>query len=226
VRVVGQTSVVDPEFWVERWEVGQTAWDQAAPHPLLLEHWGSLGLAAGSGVFVPLCGASVDMVWLADQGHRVVGVDVSPLAAERFFERVGISPVTRTVGGFAVSTAGPYEFWCGDLFELPAEAVGDVAGVYDRASLVALPPDLRGRYAAHVTSLLPAAIELLLTFVYDPAEMDGPPFSVAAEEVGSLYGGEFDIELIADTDLFEREPGFAARGPTWTREQAHVLRPR
>jgi thiopurine S-methyltransferase len=217
---------VDASFWVERWEPGQTAWDQGVPHPLLVEHWGSVCAAPGSAVFVPLCGASVDMAWLAQRGHRVVGVDLSPLAAERFFELVGLTPDVSTVDGFAVSTAAPYEFWCGDLFELPAEAAGDVAAIYDRASLVALPPDLRRRYAAHVTSLLPAATAFLLTFVYDPAEMDGPPFSVAPDEVGSLYGGGFEIELLADADLLEREPGFAARGPTWTREQAYVLRPR
>jgi thiopurine S-methyltransferase len=216
---------MDASFWVERWEMGQTAWDQGVPHPLLVEHWGSVSADAGSSVFVPLCGASVDMVWLAEQGHRVVGVDVSPLAAERFFALVELTPSVLTVGSFTVSAAGAYEFWCGDLFELPAEALSGVAATYDRASLVALPPDVRRRYAAHVTSLLHAATAFLLTFVYDPAEMDGPPFSVGPDEVRSLYGDAFEIELIADADLLEREPGFAARGPSWTREQAHILRP-
>jgi thiopurine S-methyltransferase len=217
---------MDASFWRERWELGQTAWDQARPHPLLVEHWASVPAAgAGSRVFVPLCGASVDMVWLAEQGHLVVGVDLSPLAATRFFELVELVPDVATVDGFTVSTSGPYEFWCGDLFELSAGAVAGVDAIYDRASLVALPPDLRRRYADHVTSLLPAATAFLLTFVYDPDEMDGPPFSVGPDEVRSLYGDAFEIELIADTDLFERDPGFADRGPTWTREQAHLLRP-
>jgi thiopurine S-methyltransferase len=217
---------MDASFWRERWELGQTAWDQARPHPLLVEHWRAVGAAPGASVFVPLCGASIDMVWLAEQGHRIVGVDLSPLAADRFFGLVGLTPSVLTVGSFTVATAGPYEFWCGDLFELPAEALSGVAAVYDRASLVALPSDVRRRYAAHVTSGVPAATTLLLTFVYDPAEMDGPPFSVGPDEVRSLYEKTFDIELVADTDLFEREPGFAERGPSWTREQVHLLRPR
>lgn len=136
---------MDPTFWRERWQKKEIGFHQPAYHTLLLKHWPQLQLAPGSRVFVPLCGKSLDMVWLAEQGHRVVGAELSELAVDEFFAERGLAPTVRTVGNFTVKAAGPYELWCGDIFELPREAVADVAGVYDRAALIALPPDLQQR---------------------------------------------------------------------------------
>ena len=74
-----------PDFWIERWQKGETGFHQEAGNDLLPKHWPSLALAPRSTVFVPLCGKSFDMVWLAAQGHRVVGVELSPLAVDDFF---------------------------------------------------------------------------------------------------------------------------------------------
>src|SRR3546814_12861307 len=67
----------------------------AAQSPLLEKHWPSLGLATGSRVFVPLCGKSLDMAWLAARGHRVLGVELSPLAVGQFFDENGLAPAQR-----------------------------------------------------------------------------------------------------------------------------------
>ena len=37
----------------------------------------ALGLAKGAAVLVPLCGKSLDLVWLAEQGHAVIGVELA-----------------------------------------------------------------------------------------------------------------------------------------------------
>ena len=65
-----------PDFWHQRWADNQIGFHQDAPTPLLLKHWGSLGVAPGAKVFVPLAGKSRDMAWLASQGHRVLGVEL------------------------------------------------------------------------------------------------------------------------------------------------------
>ncbi|XP_029591830.1 probable thiopurine S-methyltransferase [Salmo trutta] len=36
--------------------------------------------------FFPLCGKAVDMKWLADMGHPVVGVDIAEMGSMQFFE--------------------------------------------------------------------------------------------------------------------------------------------
>lgn len=226
-RACATMVVVQREFWEERWAQNRTAWHQSSVHPALIDRWADAAVQSGSKVFVPLCGASIDMVWLADRGHRVVGSELSEIGVRRFFEAVGLLPTTSSVGDATVFEAGPYELWCGDLFDLPPEAVADVAGVYDRASLVALPAALRWRYGDLMASLVPAqATMFLLTFVYDDTEMDGPPFSVDAAQVDELYSGSFDVELVADEHVLERNGDLASRGLSSLREQLHLLRRR
>ncbi|MCZ7593781.1 MAG: hypothetical protein M5U16_01845 [Hyphomicrobium sp.] len=147
---------MDPTFWRERWRNQEIGFHQPDFHALLQEHWPRLALPQGSPVFVPLCGKSLDMVWLAQQGHRVIGAELSELAVDSFFSERGLAPAMRQAGGFTIKSAGPYELWCGDVFEMPREAAGDVAGVYDRAALIALPPPLQGRYATKLKEIVPA----------------------------------------------------------------------
>ena len=68
---------MQPEFWHERWSSHRIGFHRDAPLPLLVTHWPALDLPADSQVFVPLSGKSLDMVWLAEQGHRVLGVELS-----------------------------------------------------------------------------------------------------------------------------------------------------
>ena len=83
---------MEPQYWLQRWHEGRTGWHQDAPTPLLLEHWAAVGVGPPAQVFVPLAGKSQDMRWLASQGHRVLGVELSQLAVERFFEESGWTP--------------------------------------------------------------------------------------------------------------------------------------
>ncbi len=138
---------MDPKFWHERWEKQDTGFHQPTVHDLLQTHWAELEVGRGTSVFVPLCGKSLDMAWLAEQGHRVIGAELSELAVDEFFAGRGLEVATRTVGRFTVKSAGPYEIWCGDIFYLPHEAVEGVAAIYDRASLIAFPASMQQRYA-------------------------------------------------------------------------------
>jgi thiopurine S-methyltransferase len=107
-------------------------------------YWPRLGLKAGSEVFVPLCGRSLDMVWLAEQGHRVIGAELSQIAIDEFFAERGLTPEVATRAGFTIKSTGAFELWCGDFFDLPPRAVAGVAGAYDRASLIAFSAAVQG----------------------------------------------------------------------------------
>jgi len=50
----------------------------------LCQYWQELNLAHDSVVFVPLCGKSRDMLWLREQGHQVLGVELSAIAENRW----------------------------------------------------------------------------------------------------------------------------------------------
>lgn len=203
------------EFWHERWQRGEIHFHQAEANAFLKEFWPRLSLPADATVLVPLCGKSLDMTWLAQAGHRVIGVELSPLACAAYFDDGG-PPTTRTrAGAFDVYERDRVRLLCGDFFALQAADVANVAAVFDRAALVALPPDMRRTYAAKLCDVLPPATQmLLLTFEYDQREMAGPPHCVLPDEVASLYGSAFSITTLHRTAAVEAPPPFRARGLT------------
>jgi thiopurine S-methyltransferase len=218
---------MEPAFWRERWQNQDIGFHQADYHQLLQAHWRRLGLSTGSPVFVPLCGKSLDMVWLAQQGHNVIGAELSEIAVDGFFAECGLEPTTREEGPFVVKSAGPYELWCGDIFELPHEAVSSVAGVYDRAALIALPPPLQERYAAKLKEVLPAqASMLLINLEYDQAQMSGPPFATPRRQVHQLFDADYLCDEIACRNVLETHPHFKQRGLTALEECAFLLQRR
>ena len=218
---------MDPAFWHERWRSGQIGFHQTAADRNLVRRWPQLGLAAGSSVFVPLCGKSLDLIWLRDRGHRVIGVELSGIAIEAFCMENGLPSKRRRVGGFEVYQAPNIELYCGDFFALTHELLGPVAGVYDRAAAISWAPPLRAGYVAHLTSLLRAGTEMLLIALeYPPSQMSGPPFSLDTAEVERLYSPGFELRELAREDILASEPRLRARGLTQLVEVAYRLRRR
>jgi thiopurine S-methyltransferase len=216
---------MDPEFWLARWQKQEIGFHQASVHDLLQTHWACLGLERGASVFVPLCGKSLDMAWLAGEGHRVVGAELSEIAIDEFFAERGLKPTVRTVGRFIVKSAEAYELWCGDIFELPRQAVASVAGVYDRAALIAFPPAMQERYAATLKALLPARAPILLIALdCDPTRMQGPPFATPRTQVHRLFTDSYDVEEVACRSALEQNPRFKERGLTALEECVYLLR--
>jgi thiopurine S-methyltransferase len=100
------------------------------------------------------------------------------------------------------------------------------SAVYDRASLVALPPEMRARYTSHLLSILPPGTQILLiTFDYPQWEMPGPPFAVSTEEVEALYRERAEVKLLAQLDVLEQNPRFQERGLSRLEEGIFLLRP-
>ncbi len=204
---------MDAEFWMQRWQEGQIGFHRTEVMPLLETHWASLQLPPGSRVLVPLAGKSLDMHWLAAQGYRVLGVELSPLAVQQFFAESGLQPVRHHSRYGEHFVAGPVEIILGDAFGLDAALLSDVAGVYDRAALIALPPALRQHYLDTVYAGLPDGCEgLLITLEYPQQEKAGPPFSVDSDEVGNLFDAHWHTSLIERRDILGQEPRFRAEG--------------
>jgi thiopurine S-methyltransferase len=203
---------MEAEFWLEHWERNEIGFHQQAVNPDLQRYWPELGLAAGDAVFVPLCGKSGDMTWLRAQGHPIVGVELSPRAVAAYFAENGLDPQWRRQGTLEVAEAGGVRIHQGDFFDLTAEDLAGTRGVYDRAALVALPPDVRERYAARMVEMLPGARMLLLTFDYPQERMEGPPFSVPPAEVERLYGAHGEVRLLERYAIPPENPPFAGRG--------------
>lgn len=194
-----------PDFWHERWEAGQIGFHQSDVNPTLQARWPALGLSDDAHVLVPLCGKSHDLRWLAAQGHPVTGVELSGVACTQFFEEGRLDPETVPAGPFRAWHGGGIRLLEGDVLHL--EGTFDAA--YDRAATIALPPDLRRRYAARLAGVLrPGAPVLLITLDYPQPERDGPPFAVSPGTVADLYGASFSIEHLQTVDLWSDDPRY------------------
>ena len=180
-----------------------------------MKHWPTIAQGKTGHVFVPLCGKSLDMAWLAERGHHVLGVELSNVAVKAFFEEQRLDADVAHNGRFDVFRAGNLELWCGDFFAMTAEDVRGCDTVFDRASLIALPRDLREQYAAHMGRILsPRSRTLLLTIAYDQSEMDGPPFSVSDGEVEALYSPWADVVRRESRDALSGSRNLQERGVT------------
>ncbi|MBB3832228.1 thiopurine S-methyltransferase [Xanthomonas arboricola] len=206
---------MDTDFWLQRWQHGQIGFHQQEVMPLLRKHWPALQVPTDTRVLVPLCGKTMDMHWLAAQGHRVLGVELSPLAVMQFFDEASLQPQRRISAAGEHFVAGPIEIICGDAFALEASLLADCGAVYDRAALVALPEDLRQRYLDTTYARLPADCRgLLITLEYPQAEKAGPPFSVDAAQVHALLDTNWQVEVLERRDILDQEPRFRADGVT------------
>lgn len=215
---------MQPDFWHERWKNNQIGFHQAEINLHLQQFWPSLAIAPGSRVFVPLCGKSGDMLWLRAQGYQVVGVELSPLAVRAFFAENSLQSKAVAHDRFDVLEADGIRLYCGDFFDLAAQDLAGVSAVYDRASLIALPPEMRPAYARHMRQLLaPGARTLLVAFEYPQQEMQGPPFSVQEAEVRALYEGGCRIELLRSLDILEQESRFRDKGVSRLQEKVYAL---
>jgi thiopurine S-methyltransferase len=194
---------MEAEFWLKRWEEREIGFHQVDINRFLEPYWSTLELARDSAVFVPLCGKSRDMQWLAQRGHHVLGVELSETAVQEFFDEWGVQPTRMQKGHFACYAAKNIEILVGDVFALTAEDLQEVAGVYDRAALVALPPDMRRDYVNLLTEILPAKVQtLLISFEYRLDARKGPPFSIDIDAVKSLYEGRYVINML-DSQPFD-----------------------
>lgn len=215
---------MERQFWLERWANQEIGFHQPNVNPWLEQHWPALELPAGSSVFVPLCGKSLDMAWLAERGHRVIGVELAESAVRAFYEEAGQGVHVQRLRHLQCFTGGAVTIYCGDFMDLTALHLTGVAAVYDRAALIALPPRMRGHYADHLLRIIPDGCRiLLLTLEYDQKRVPGPPHSVAESEVQALFGGRCRVERVCTVEATQLPPKFAAAGIDQAREVLYRL---
>ncbi|PYF83543.1 MULTISPECIES: thiopurine S-methyltransferase [Marinomonas] len=200
--------MITNEFWLDRWKAGRIGFHQEGINPRLVEFWPAL--PKNSRVLVPLCGKSNDMIWLAEQGYEVTGVELSSLAVIQFLGDNDLSYDTHQEGDLKIHTVnsglslriieGDYFQFCEDGFD----------ACYDRAAMVAMPDSKRAEYVAHTLKRLsPTASVLLISLQYD-GDTQGPPFSIEEDSIPLLWGNRIQkiaSENLAQTNLQYKEQG-------------------
>lgn len=189
------------DFWHERWESGRTGFHQDEANRYLVQYWDRLAVETPKKVFVPMCGKSKDMLWLRNLGYEVIGVELSPVAVRDFFKENNLNAESSKQGAFERWECDGIVILCGDIFKVTSRDLEGVGAVYDRAAIIALPPDMRRDYANHLHTILPQRTKsLLVTIDYPQDQRSGPPFSVPDDEVRDLFCDGFKVEQIVSED--------------------------
>jgi thiopurine S-methyltransferase len=217
----------DNVLWQQCWRDGEFDFHQASANSLLTKFWAGLELVKGSRVFVPLCGMTLDMIWLAQQGHEVIGVELSPIAVRAFFHENHLEPIRTQVGAFDRWQNGNLSILCGDYFSLTRKDLGQVDAVYDRASLTALAEDIRGRYVAQLRLLVPDACKVFLLTIEDADDGETADHALAAaDEINALYSNDFDVALEYVESVCESDPESSNEIPLRTTRKVYRLSPK
>ncbi len=199
---------MEKEFWKQLWVDNTIPFHKSEAHPFLVKHFDQLHLDKGARIFIPLCGKTLDIGWLMKGGFHVIGAELSPLAIDQLFDTLGITPTITKTAQYLHYQAELIDIFVGDLFDLSNKEMGKVDAVYDRGSLVALPQEMRIRYTKHLMQITDHAPQLLITYQYDQAEMDGPPFAISDQELNMHYAAHYHIQKCdarkAGRDLSDR----------------------
>lgn len=212
------------EFWLERWQQNQIGFHEPEINRHLQKYWSALNLPKGSIIFVPLCGKSRDMLWLLSRGYQVVGVELSPIAVKDFFAENKLEAKVTGDDNFQCWEVNGLRVYQGDFFDLNNQHLADCRAIFDRAALIALPPEMRQQYVDHLNSIAPALSHtLLVTLEYAQQNMSGPPFSVDENEVRSLFGTNKDITQMLAEEILQDNENFRERGLSSLMEKVYLL---
>jgi thiopurine S-methyltransferase len=180
---------MDKEFWISCWDEGRTGWLLGEPHPFLTRY-GPQVFREREQVLVPLCGNSPDLLWLANRGLSVWGVELAEKAVRRFFSDHDLEPTVGQWDGHPMWSANNVHIVVADWFALPQGAMSGCSAFYDRAALIAMPPGRRRDYVAQLLRISPKLERgLLVGLSHDGGEDAGPPFSVLESSITELYEG-------------------------------------
>jgi thiopurine S-methyltransferase len=213
------------DFWQQRWARNEIGFHLGEVNPYLQRYWPALEVPAEAQVLVPLCGKSLDMLWRAEQGYRVLGVELAEAAVQAFFSEQGLVAEINQVGEFRRYRSGAIEVLCGDFFSLTAADLLECRALYDRAALIALPAPLRERYAAHLAAILPPGCAgLLVVLDYPQEQMPGPPFAVGEAEVQRLLAApQWALQVLEARDVLGENWRFLQRGLSQLSERVYRL---
>jgi len=197
-----------PSFWHKVWERNSIGFHQSELHPFLEEVLKPLLSTDDKSVFVPLCGKSLDMVWLAER-MEVVGSELSEIACRDFFSEKKLQPSITVEDNFCLYQYDNITLYQGDFFALKAKQFNTFDWIYDRAALIALPKEMQQLYVSHLTSFIEENTKLILVSLEFPEEeMSGPPFPILGTDLENLFKG-FNIESIYTHELADKR--FAQR---------------
>lgn len=192
---------MNPEFWHEKWQQNDIGFHLNQANPQLIKHFNALHLKPGDSIFLPLCGKTLDIAWLLNQGLKVAGIELNEMAVKQLFAELQLTPNIKDDGKLTKYSAKNISIFVGDFFALSQQQLGHIDAVYDRAALVALPKTIRPQYSQHLLATSQNAKQLLVVFNYEQNALQGPPFAIADEEIAEHYRQNHTLQKIDSTKV-------------------------
>ncbi len=212
------------QLWKAKWKRNDISFHQHAVNPLLQQYLSMLKLSAGDRLLVPLCGKSLDMGWLSTCGFHVLGVEVSKIAIESYFDALQVKPEKRLHGSFTRWSYQNVEVWCGDVFDLTMADLSHVKLFYDNASLTAFPADVRLKYVRHFSDILPQDCQILLITDETPDDQQFNSVKTIDSEVTALYSALYQIDLLHGKNCIKTDPELPELAPRPMEEKVYLIR--
>ncbi len=211
--------------WLKFWENNETNWHGDNVTQELIEYFELFELEPRDKVFVPLCGKSLDMLYIMNQGFSVIGVEISEIGVRQFFNENNLTYKITKVDDFDLYSTENLEIYCGDFFALTSKHLNKVKSVFDRKSLIALEPEVRQKYVKHLNDIISVGARILLvTLQYPQHQMSGPPFSVNKSEVESLFSMTFESRELRSFNDIENGLKLERAGVDFINNAAYCLR--
>lgn len=208
-------------FWHGVWERNSIGFHQNQYHAFLEAILLPRLQESDERVFVPLCGKSDDMVWLAEH-MSVVGSELSDIACNDFFLEKDIYPTIKACDKHKLYQFKNITLYQGDFFSLKLTEQS-FNWLYDRAALIALPLKMRQRYVDKLTSFMGNNSQLLLISLEFPEnELVGPPFAIFEQDIKSLFSG-FKVECIAEQKLEDKRFAQRVFNVGYLKERAYLI---
>lgn len=214
---------MEKEYWLNKWLSKDIAFHEQNINPDLITHIHALNLHPGDSILVPLCGKTKDMIWLANEGFNIIGIELSPIACSEFFSEMNISPQMTKQAKFTRYKHNNIELLCGDIFDLTSSDLPTIHAVYDCKALIALPSDMRKRYVDHLVSCLGTKISILLLTRETNCNINPPPYSVESDEVNLLYSPYFNIHQAKCASVSDIPERLMRKGYREMRERVYLM---
>jgi thiopurine S-methyltransferase len=231
------TTAVSPahpnlQLWDKLYEAKKDEWTSEKVDKEVFKFYDVLvnGSKTGLAILVPMCGKSRIMLWFAERGHRVVGIEWSELAVKQFFEENGLAYSTKScrIGGIEMSVYTGHDIaitiYCGDLFAFKEDNLGGFDCIFDHGSIGSFDfTDIKRTVYADLMNAFtkPGGRMVISFFDYEHSEHPIVPFAVTEEEVTTLYKEHFNPpQLLQEynakqtAELFDLKEGSIF--PVWT----------
>lgn len=201
------------KYWQQRYDTGDTYWMHTEAAAMLVKYYSRLNPEGQARkMLIPLCGKTLDLEWLSNQGvPLVVGVDCLLSVLKEVCARSNRTWTTKSVSGEGGSdftllerSDGKMKLFSGDILQFSPEVEGTFDAMWERGSLIILPPKDVKKYVKLLKRLLIPGGRILLESIefdkdaIDPSTTDFmpfPPFPYFLKDIKSLFEAERSVEF-------------------------------